>query len=57
MGNGWVEVIMEIEVSLPKSLFPDGLELLINGDLYTVEYTKIVDADENKICVYLKREM
>jgi hypothetical protein len=50
----WFE--MEIEVSLPQSLFPNGLEMLINGDLYTVQYTKIVDDDPNRIRVYLKRE-
>ncbi len=48
---------MKIEVSLPRSLFPDGLELIINGDLYTVQYTRIVDPDTERIEIYLNREV
>jgi len=47
---------MEIEVNLPQCMFPEGLEMLINGDLYTVNFTKVVDPDTGRIKVYLKRE-
>ena len=47
---------MEIEVSLPESLFPEGLELLIDGNLYTVNYTESIDDYPGRTKIFLKRE-
>ena len=47
---------MKIEVGLPISLFPEGLELVIDENLYTVIYAKTIDDDTGRIEVYLKKE-
>ena len=47
---------MEIEVSLSRSLFYEGFEMIVNGDLYTVQFVEVLDTEPERVVLYLKKE-